>query len=269
MPLALTFLRNNIAAYSSDGFCLFWIVATCTLDLAGIFLMAYASIERYLFIFHGNILKHHPILFRYAPFTFCAIYPLLYVIGILFLVPCQNHFIYFAFLCSGGCYLNDPFWNAMTWVGNISASVSLILLTNILLIGRTLYQKNKMKQTRVWLKNRKMVLQLVSVGILYCFAWLPSVILMLIVTFPPLNVDTEQIFFIFQYVVFMTNFPPLFYPFVCLSGQPFILNKIKNIFQRQRTAVIPFQSKNISTKNQLNPHHRRRTNRKNHILPMN
>lgn len=215
--------------------------------------MAYASIERYLFIFHGTMIQNHPVLLRYLPFTFCTTYPLLYIIGIVYLLPCHNYFNYSAFLCTGGCYLNDPFWNAMTWVGHISLPVFLILSTNILLIARTLYQKNKMKQAHVWLKNRKMVLQLVSIAALYCFAWLPSFILILIVTFPLPNVNTNQMFFIFQYMIFMTSLTPLFYPFFCLFGQPFILNRIRSVFQR-RNAVIPIKSNATATTKRLNNH---------------
>jgi hypothetical protein len=74
-----------------------------------------------------------------------------------------------------------------------------------------------------------MLLQLVSIASLYCIAWLSSVILMLIVTFPPPNVNTASIFISFQYIVFMTSFTPLFYPFVCLFGQPELLRKIQRI----------------------------------------
>ncbi len=65
-------------------------------------------------------------------------------------------------MCSDGCYLYVPFLYALTWIGNISLPVFTILLTNILLITRTLKQKNKMQQIRVWSKNRNIVLQLVT-----------------------------------------------------------------------------------------------------------
>ncbi|CAF1440563.1 unnamed protein product [Adineta steineri] len=239
-PMNLIYLRTGVAANTSSGFCLFWILSVCSLNGTGILLMTFASIERYMFIYHNTILNRHSILLRYIPITLCFIYPLLYFIGIILLLPCHNQFIYFAYLCSGGCYVNDPFWNTMTWVGNISLPIFIILFINVLLITRTIYQKNKMKQTHVWLKNRKMVLQLVSIAALYCFTWLPSAILISIVTLHPPNVNTSQIFFIFQYVVLMTNFTPLFYPFVCLAGQPFILNKIKRIYQRGHP-VVPIQ----------------------------
>ena len=150
---------------------------TQTLDTTGILLMAYASIERYLFIFHGTMTQNHPVLFRYLPVIFCITYPLLYVLGIVLLLSCQSDFIYSAFLCAGECSLDYPFWNAVIWVGNISLPVFLILSTNILLIGRTFYQKNKMKQAQIWFKNRKIILQLVSFAAFYCFAWLSNVIL--------------------------------------------------------------------------------------------
>ncbi|CAF4032347.1 unnamed protein product [Adineta steineri] len=195
-PMNLIYLRTGVAANTSSGFCLFWILSVCSLNGTGILLMTFASIERYMFIYHNTILNRHSILLRYIPITLCFIYPLLYFIGIILLLPCHNQFIYFAYLCSGGCYVNDPFWNTMTWV--------------------------------------------VSVAVLYCFTWLPSAILISIVTLHPPNVNTSQIFFIFQYVVLMTNFTPLFYPFVCLAGQPFILNKIKRIYQRGHP-VVPIQ----------------------------
>ena len=57
------------------------------------------------------------------------------------------------------------------------------------------------------------------------------------VTFPLPNVNTPQLFLIFQYVVLVTSFTPLFYPFICLSGQPLILNKMKRFCQRRHPVV--------------------------------
>jgi hypothetical protein len=237
----LIYLRTGLAAHSSSNFCLFWIFSTCFLDITGLFLMAFVSIERYMFIFHGMLLNQYPIILRYIPISLCFIYPFFYFVGVVFLLPCDQKFNYLAFLCGGGCYFYDPLWNAITWIANITIPISLIVLVNILLIIRTIHQKNRMKQRNIWSKNRKVVLQLVSIALIYCIVWLPNVILMLMITFPPPNVNSAQIFLIFQYVIFLTAFTPLLYPFVCIFGQPEILKKMKRVFQR-RDRVIPLQS---------------------------
>lgn len=199
--------------------------------------MAFASVERYLFIFHGRLIDRHPILCRYTPICLCFLYPIGFFFGVMFFMPCTHRFIYSAFICSGGCFLYIPFWNAMNWVGNVSLPVCLIVAVNMVLICRTVYQKTKMKRSHVWSKNRKMVLQLVSVASIYCLAWFPSVMLILIVTFPPPHTDTASLFSIFQNTLFLTYVVPLLYPFVCLVGQPLILRKIKRRLQRHRVDV--------------------------------
>jgi hypothetical protein len=247
--MGLIYLRTGLAAYSSINFCLFWTFCTCCLDVTGLLLMAFASFERYLFIFHSMFLQQHQIILRYIPICLCFIYPFFYFIGIIYILPCSHEFYYSAYLCGGGCYLYDPVWNAITWLVNVCTPVFIILLLNILLIIRILYQKNRMQQRNVWLKNRKMLIQLVSIALLYCLAWLPNAILILIVTFPPSNVNTPRIFIIFQHTIFLTGFTPLFYPFVCLFGQPVILKKIKQIFQRH-DLVTPIRQ--LSYRNNIN-----------------
>ena len=125
----------------------------------------------------------------------------------------------------------DPVWNTVAWLGMYASSLVIIVSTNVLLVVHALHQASKMKRTRVWSKNVKLILQLLVVTILYCIFWIPNVILQIIIRFIPPQEMSSPLFTAFQNLILAVSLTPLICPFVCLAGMPIVTDKIKRFFR--------------------------------------
>ncbi|CAF3816814.1 unnamed protein product [Adineta steineri] len=164
MPLTLIVLHTGFVAVQSSSFCLFWVVYNYSLSVIGLMYMAYGCVERYFLIFCRASFNKHLILFHYIPLLFLLIY------------PCQTYFDYTQIVCAGACYQYEFSLGLFDCFSNVCTPVALSVIATSLLIVRVLIQKRRVNQREIWRRNRKMVVQLASISIMYMIIWIPSVI---------------------------------------------------------------------------------------------
>ncbi|UJR07328.1 hypothetical protein I4U23_011615 [Adineta vaga] len=211
LPLAIILFYQGSVAIPSDIFCTYWYILTSFLNMSSVQLNAYLSIERYLLIFHNPFLFKHKIILHYIPMITFIVMPFIYVVYVVKFLPCENHFDYHSWACGTACYLTHPVTGTFSWVFAIIAPLIVMILFNIFLIGRVLYLKKRMMQRRIWIKNRKMLFQLLSlIGMLY-ISWMPSSITSVINTFhsTPLSYEFSTNWTLICFIYVAALFSPL------------------------------------------------------------
>ncbi|CAF1581336.1 unnamed protein product [Didymodactylos carnosus] len=221
---------------SGESYCKYWIIQKYSFDVIDLYLMAHASIERYLLIFHRCTINRHIYLLHYLPITISIIYPVLWYIGVILIYRCENHFNREQLVCGGACYQFETFLGTFDWILNCTLPVVILTIVNIILIGRVLYMKSKMQRT--WKSNLKMLVQLVSISLLYILTWLPYSVLGTISIF-----WTETIFndIVFEYLGFLPYIVVLICPFVSLLGLPEMQERLHKWWYRKGHVVRPTQ----------------------------
>ncbi len=218
-PILFSYLYNGILLIQSDNFCKFWLCLEFFFNGTILMLMCYGSIERYLFIFHRNLIHHHLILLHYFPIIFFVLYPFILYIGLICFYPCVNQFDYTMIICGGPCYLYEPILSAIDTIVDLALPLGVCTIANILLLVRVLRQKHRMRQQHLWKKNRRLVIQLLSIVILHNIVWFPVIICLLIIQFSPVSlpiiIDITINRFPFGYYMVV-----MLCPFVLLIGLP-------------------------------------------------
>jgi hypothetical protein len=198
----------------------------------GLILMAWASIERHFFIFYprfmlGALWKKW--MYHIIPIILCILWPTLwYLVLIVFSPNCTNIWDFEYIACGGlPCYttVDDGIYGILDAIFKIVIPLSLILLANIVLIIRVVYEKVSRRQVVHWGRHRKMVLQLWCISTLYLGVWLPVAVVLLIRLIALPTFLDDQI----GTLIYTTNFVPLLLPFVCLGIFPKIPKTIHNV----------------------------------------
>ena len=168
-------------------------------------LITFASIQRYLLVFHNNLVRRHLFLLHYLPIIFCLTYPCLFYFGLILFYPCVQRYDYTKITCQGPCYLFERIPGTLDLFINLVFPLTICVCTNVILLFRILHQKHRMKQQNKWKKNRSLVIQIVSIVFVHNLIWLPIVVCLLINLFSPV----PQQFFIdlsvnlFTYSIYM------------------------------------------------------------------
>jgi hypothetical protein len=108
--------------------------------------------------------------------------------------------------------------------------LSLLILANITLIIRIIYQKISRNQAVHWGRHRKMAFQLWSISSLYLILWIPTATVVFIQLVGVPSFLSDQ----FPILIFISNSIPVLLPFVCLGVFPEILKSVRNLFGKQR-----------------------------------
>jgi hypothetical protein len=102
----------------------------------------------------------------------------------------------------------------------------IIVVFSITLLLRVLWQKTRMHRTIQWRRQRKMLIQLLSISILYLFLNVPWAFILLLQFFglesKIMDIFTPYAFFIGYYIIFLL-------PFVCCGSLPQIKMKLKKL----------------------------------------
>lgn len=269
LPLVLYFFRHNVVWVPSDIFCTLWCYIDYVLNVVILMLICYASIQRYLFVFHHNLVSKHLFWLHYFPLSFCVIYPSLFYFVFIFFYPCPHIYDFTMITCQGPCYLFERIPGSIDLIINLTVPLFLCVFTNLVLVSRVLHQKHRMKQQNKWKKNRSLLLQLLCIVIVHNVIWLPTIIANLINLFSPvpqqffidlsINLFTYSIYIVIMICPFISLFslvdvrqqlfpnfcffnrpansiqpsqPPPQHPLVQMTGQRLILS---SKFDRQRS----------------------------------
>ncbi|CAF1080609.1 unnamed protein product [Adineta steineri] len=105
LPVTLAYLHFGEVIPSSYSLCLYWIYMNYLLFPSSAWIMAIASIQRYIFIFHKHLMNSF--LKHYIPIFLPPILLSIWYVVLIFFYPCQQQFDYTQAWCFGACYLNE------------------------------------------------------------------------------------------------------------------------------------------------------------------
>ena len=131
----------------NQNICPAWILVNYTFFILSIILTAWASIERYLFIFHEHFIKQHRLILHYLPIAFFTIYIPSFYIGLVLFYPCEQAYISSSYICGGPCYLFQLIPCLIDWSMNVALVLVITCIVNVVLIIRNIEQRHRMRRT--------------------------------------------------------------------------------------------------------------------------
>jgi hypothetical protein len=195
-----------------------------------VILVAWATLERHILIFHQTWVSTRKKRFfvHYLPIIVILIYCLAYYSVITFGPFCRNSFV--SYLAGGyiiPCIYGNEALALWELVAHQAIPNLIIIIFSIAIIVRVLRQKRKLNQPITWQKHRKMTIQLVSISVLYFVFNTPWIITLFVLQFGiPENVTRIYIFsgiYFRTYIIFL-------YPFVCFGSSTEVRNEFKKKF---------------------------------------
>ncbi len=235
--LLLHLYRTGTVLSSTREFCLAW----CLVNLFGVIsvglLMAWASIERHILIFHSRwfATKTKLLFFHFLPLAICILWPVAFYLVVYLTRPCDSPPDYTAPVCNLYlCLFLSPKIGLFDSIVHYIMPTFIVVLFSIGLLIRVLYQKHSMRQKIEWRNYKKMAVQFLPISALY-----------LLISFPPMILYTAYSAGLPSYVAadyfldgsFFFYWVVIFTPFVSVLSLPELKVKCKNIFlfwQRNR-----------------------------------
>lgn len=240
LPFSLYYL--GLGYSQTSKICTFWIYWDYTLEVTSLFLTSYASIERYLLVFHKNTFLRQKVLFHYIPIAIFGLYiPILYFYLVV-LSPCVSDHQYdlTAFACGGPCYFSYFSVNTYDTIVDTMLPCLIVLFFNLLIIIRVVMLRRKARSTLsmsdTLKKNRRMILQLIGISLMCLIAWMPWVVIIIAQNFFDPSFGNWFITYILHYLPYLTS---SLSPFIALVGLPQIREKLaKHITQMTASKTI-------------------------------
>lgn len=243
VPLYLNYLRLGYVWPKTPAMCqLWWFVGDGYADTMTI-LMAWASFERHIFIFHSSWLSTTKKKFfvHYLPVTLIILYCLLYYIVTMGFPPCENKYNYDENQCSLSCLYRNEILSMYDTIFNDILATTLVAIFSISLIIRLFWHNYSRLNGQVqWRRHRKIIFILLSISIIYLLFNLPMMI-----------VDFLDIFDLYEdtlgyaevYLDFLNYFIFILYPFICFA---IISRRLWNCQRRQLIHPAPLLMTNRS-----------------------
>jgi hypothetical protein len=224
-------------------FYLFLFFLDYALYVLQIILVVWASIERHILIFHDQWLTTRKKRFyiHYLPIFSTLFYGVVFYCIVIFGSFCTNSFT---------PYLSEDFFIPCTFdktilaiwdlIVHITISNVIIASTSVALIIRVLNQKRTLNRPIHWRKHRKMVIQLLSISLLYLLCNTPWASIALAIQFGlPFNSAQLPL----SYMFLLRSYTIYLFPFVCCLSLSELRNKLKQIVFydgcRQQRRVLP------------------------------
>ncbi|CAF3254504.1 unnamed protein product [Rotaria sp. Silwood2] len=228
--------RRSYTWPPSDLFCSYANISFYSTSASNLLIMAFASIERHILIFHIN-LTNSPVkrlCSHYAPMILIPLYALFFYIGAIAIYPCESIYDYSQRFCLWPCFYMDKILPAIEAIVNVGLPFVIIPIASISLFIRVLWQKRSMQlQAYKWKRDRKMTLQLLSITLLYLILWMPlNMALVINVFWLPDFLIEEQV----NYIYLMPFIVQLLYPFIALLSYPELWRKNRRILLNTVTA---------------------------------
>jgi hypothetical protein len=234
LSITLNYLRVGIVHPQLSSFCYFWMYIDYSLYANGMLLMAWASIERHILVFSFHYFRstYRIIFAHYIPIIISLVYPFIFYIYTIFIYSCKENLLDFKVtLCGSPCFKQESY--ILNWYDMLVHSVIpclLIIAFSLALLIRVIKQKRRVQQQLFsWKKQRRMVVQLLSIACLYILMNIPLFIIILIKeccisTFA----DVEHELYLFYFYYFLT----LLFPFVCLGSLGDVRKKFRRFYQK-------------------------------------
>ena len=226
----------------TPAFALLWTFIDYAVFNCQTMLFAWATIERHILIFHDRWVatRMKRLLVHYLPIIFILTYYSMYY-SVLFFVPfCINTFDYSRIygMSSVHCVYRNPVVPKFAIFSQGILPTLIILIFSYGLLSRVLWQRTRLRQSINWRKQRKMIIQLLSISIIYLVLYAPYILLYLAYNLGlSRSIGTQFA----TYFPFFAYYIPFLLPFVCCFSLPQLRIKIKNLFfwQQQHRIIHP------------------------------
>jgi hypothetical protein len=185
LPMVIHFYHSGRVMPATAAYCTWWTFFEYTLSVSSEFLMATISVQRHILIFNSHLLRIQKkrFLLHHLPLILCVVYPTLLYLALVVIYPCDGTLWDFSSnLCGlANCYLvYNNILATFDWAVDNGLPVVVIILANVMLVARIIWQKRLRQQQITWKRQRRMTLQLLSISCLYIIAWLPNTIIAVI-----------------------------------------------------------------------------------------
>ncbi|CAF1480992.1 unnamed protein product [Adineta steineri] len=233
VSFAIYYFRWNIVFQQTYNFCIIWAWFNYTAMTVSLQLVCWCSIERHLFVFHSQMMKikRFLILFHYIPLTICLSYtPIFYFRIIFFPTSCTNTWDYTTIYCGGACYsFYDAVLGTFDWLFNYGLPTMIIIFANPLLFCRIIWQKLNRQQPIQWNRQKRMIIQLSFISLLYLIFMAPQVIVGSVQTLwdPDFLFDIQ-----IDYLYYIVYFINQLLPFAIIGSLPETHKKLIQLMKR-------------------------------------
>lgn len=226
IPLHLQVLSTGIVRPTAPALCLIWLYIDWGFFFLIYVLLAFVSFERHILIFHCQLVttKKNRWIFHYIPLLTIVISVLLFYIIAIFAPICENIFDYTSDLCGNyACYSSIKFFMMFEQVGLGAVPVFSIIIFNLTLLIRIIWQKYRIHRSPQWKKQRILAIQIFLMSIPY-----------LVFCSPPLLIFMIRIGLMnfYQSIFFSHTLSFFTLSFVCLGGLPKFWKKLNRIHPR-------------------------------------
>lgn len=243
VPMRLAYYYTSIIWPPTLSYCFFFNFMDFNMFTTTFLLLTWASFERHILIFHAQLYNIHRrrLIYHYIPLGFCWVYPFVYYVGFIFFYPCDNYYDVKTAYCIVTCYLwVSPVMALYEQIVHGFAPLVLIFIFNFSLIIRVFQHKRKMKQQNIWVKNRKMTMQLISIC---CLFFITNGGYFTIQIVRMLSDDETFGKSVSAWIFPLSMCMPPLMSFICLSSLPDLKNKFKRLNQwKIRTFVVPINA---------------------------
>ncbi|CAF3038685.1 unnamed protein product [Rotaria sp. Silwood2] len=233
LPFDLYYYHEGVALFENATFCFIWRMINYSGYGAGVMLIAWASFERHILIFHDRFLrsKWKNICFHYVPPFIVMVYVIGFYIYVLYFLPCSKILNFEIFVCGDDCIRNYPVLIAYRRIVHQMGPPICIGIFSVSLLIRVLYSKRRLQQAFSWRKHSKMAYQLLSISFTCLSAIFPFGLLIFLNEVGVRNIPKA----ISDYLYFYSTLIPFYLPFVYVTSIPELWTKMKRKF---RCAVI-------------------------------
>jgi len=231
---------NGTVLSSTPAFCYAWTFISAISLAASYILMAWASIERHILVFHPNFFaaKKKRYLFHYLPLAICILWPTIFYFTIYFIIPCNSSLNYNVRACShSACLSALPGVPLLDSIADVMMPAFTTSIFSVLLFVRVLHKRYRARGRIDWKNYTKMAAQLLPISVVYISLLLPVAIMYAAYSGGlPRTVATNY----YSCIVFLSYWIILFTPFATVISLPELKKKCQNLlFWRRRHAVQP------------------------------
>ncbi|CAF1421812.1 unnamed protein product [Adineta ricciae] len=230
IPLFLNYYRLEAVWPNTPGLCLMWIFIDEALYSISTVVLAWASIERHILIFHNRWWSstRRRRLIHFIPLVSLVFYIIIFHTVFILLPLCENTYDYTQELCGHKiCLHNTKIVGTWDSIMNDILPTLIIVGFSIALLVRVLLQNRRVHQHIQWRKHRKMAIQLLSISILYSLLYIPIMCIVL-AQLCCISQDSGDIFI--QYGRFFSYYVTFLLPFVCFITLSKCSYKFKDMF---------------------------------------
>ncbi|CAF0845345.1 unnamed protein product [Adineta steineri] len=236
IPLHLQYFKTEIIRPTNSTLCLFWLFIDYGFYFINLVVLMWASFERHILIFHSSMMatQRKRFFIHYVPLFIIVSFLMIFYGIAIFSPPCQNTFDFTNDLCGmAGCYGSIPSFALIERIAFAIIPMFLIIIFNIGLLVRIVWQKHRLHRPVEWQKQKKLAVNLVSISLVYlCFDGpLTMINLVRLCGKSSWASDPWPIFFYISY------FPILLLPMVCLGSSSELRNKLIPFHSRQHRRV--------------------------------